>query len=323
MTVWLRYIQCTLIMEVSFQQKLCKRADFSLRISENITSIDKDLATIRELKKLSAGSCFDTSLFANMEFDDLAALTVKLATRLIDVKCVLKDSRTILEDVDELVPVQSDHSPQLISEISELKSQLNELVLSKPEPLDYTKIASEITKPVQDAFKNIPNQTKPVINQKQAREVADIQARSCNLMIYNCPLVVLSVEPKEAAEYYLGSCGVPSIHQYYERVVEAHFVKTEGHFCTLRVVMDSQWIVNAILKDAKLLKESTDVIELGRENIEYWFKNSFITKDRTPAERDERRKLVKEQKVRIAAEPKKRWVIRNEGVFAEGVFPAT
>ena len=63
----------------------------------------------------------------------------------------------------------------------------------KPEPIDYTKIISGLSKPtVEDAFKNIPIQ-KPAMNaQKQAREVADIQARSCNVMIYNC--LRLSVE---------------------------------------------------------------------------------------------------------------------------------
>ena len=55
---------------------------------------------------------------------------------------------------------------------------------SKPEPIDYIKIISGLSKPVEDAFKNVPIQ-KPAMNaQKQAREVADIQARSCNVMIY-------------------------------------------------------------------------------------------------------------------------------------------
>jgi hypothetical protein len=70
----------------AIRDELCRRADFSLRISERISSIDKDLATIRQLKKLSATSLFDHTLFKTMSFEDLAHLTVKLATQVIDVK---------------------------------------------------------------------------------------------------------------------------------------------------------------------------------------------------------------------------------------------
>ena len=59
-------------METNFQDELCSRADFSLRISEKITSIDKDMAVIRNLKKLSAGSVFDRNMFVNLNFEDLA-----------------------------------------------------------------------------------------------------------------------------------------------------------------------------------------------------------------------------------------------------------
>ena len=40
-------------------------------------------------------------------------------------------------------------------------------------------------------------------NQKQAREVADIQTRSCNLMIYNCMRLSESDPAKEVAKTYV------------------------------------------------------------------------------------------------------------------------
>lgn len=317
-------------MEKDFHDELCRRADFSLRLSEKITSIDKDMAVIRNLKKLSGGSGFGKELFVNLEFDDLADLTLKLATQLNDVRSILKDSRTILEDVEPLVPcpVIVDNTPQLISDIGELKSQLNELVLSKPVPLDYSRIAKEIAKPVTDAFR--PFQAQPAVNsQKQAREVADIQARSCNLMIYNCVIHPHDAkddpteeDAKEVAKTYLGSCNVPSIEQYQERVADAVFVnKSEnGRSCTLRVVMDNQWIVNAILKDARLMKDSIAEAGSWGDHHVYKWKDSYINKDRTVAEREERRILVTEQKEKIASEPTKRWVIKFGRVFAEGAF---
>ena len=243
------------------------------------------MAVIRYLKKLSGGSGFGKELFVNLEFYDLADLTVKLATQLCDVRSILKDSRTILEDVEPLVtcPVTVDNTPQLISDISELKSQLNELVQSKPEPLDYERIAKEISKPVTDAFR--PFQTQPAVNnQKQAREVADIQARSCNLMIYNCVIHPVDAkedpteeDAKEVAKTYLGSCNVPSIEQYHERVADAISVnKSEnGRTCTLRLVMDNQWIVNAILKDARLMKDSSAQTSNWSDDQVYKWKDSY------------------------------------------------
>ena len=92
LTVCNGYIHFTLIMEKDFHDELCRRADFSLRLSEKMTSIDKDMAVIRSLKKLSGGSGFSRELFVNLKFDDLADLTLKLATQLNDVRGILKDS---------------------------------------------------------------------------------------------------------------------------------------------------------------------------------------------------------------------------------------
>ena len=61
----------------AIHDELCRRADLSLRISERIASIDKDLASIRQLlNKLSATSVFDhtQTLFETTSFEDLAQI---------------------------------------------------------------------------------------------------------------------------------------------------------------------------------------------------------------------------------------------------------
>ena len=122
-----------------------------------------------------------------MTHDDLVKLAVNMVTQLNDVKVLLKDCRTVLEDIDVTAPLHP--APQISTQISDLQSALNDLKiskLSKPEPLDYSKLISGLEKPVKDAFKELPFQ-KPVVNtKKQAREVAEFQARSCNVMVYNC-----------------------------------------------------------------------------------------------------------------------------------------
>ena len=53
---------------------------------------------------------------------------------------------------------------------------------------------------------------------------------------------------------------------------------------------------------------------------EYHYGTSFITKDRTVAEREERRKLVSELRQKIESDRSKKWVIRFGRVEAVGDF---
>ena len=43
------------------------------------------------------------TLFETTSFEDLAHLTVKLATQVIDVRSILKDTRNFLEEIDPIV----------------------------------------------------------------------------------------------------------------------------------------------------------------------------------------------------------------------------
>ena len=174
------------------ESDLCKKADFSLKISERISLINKDLAPVTHIRKLSNKPVIDRQLFESMDQEDVVKLAVKLVSQLDDVKVLLRDCRTVLavlEDIETLPPL--DPSPQISSQISDLQCKLDDFVLNKPEPLDYSKIASEMakSKPVQEAFRKVPApQARPVNVMKQARQVADITARNSNLMIYNAPV---------------------------------------------------------------------------------------------------------------------------------------
>ena len=58
------------------------------------------------------------------------------------------------------------------------------------------------------------------------------------------------------------TCDVPSIEQYYQyqKIVDAAFVKTSevGILCSLRVKMDSQFVVSALLRNTKLLRSTNN-----------------------------------------------------------------
>ena len=111
-------------VESDVESDVCRKADFTLRISEKISTINKDLAVVTKLRKLKVDSAINETLFEDMDRDDILKLTVNLVNQLIDVKVLLKDSRTILEDIDTLPSVQP--SPQISSEqLNALQTKLS------------------------------------------------------------------------------------------------------------------------------------------------------------------------------------------------------
>ena len=143
-------------------------------------------------------------------------------------------------------------------------------------------------------------------------------------MIYNCVNRNIGDSAKHAAMEYLESCNVPSISGVWRQVVDAKFLKVadDGKTGTVRAAMKSPLIVNTILKDAKLLKDDDagQYLWPHDEDDQYYYKNSYITMDRTFSQQEERRKLVAELKQKIISDPSKRWVIRYSQVVAVGDF---
>ena len=307
------------------ESELCKKADFSLMISERISMINKDLAPVTTILKLSADrSVIDQHLFDSMNHEDLVTLAVKMVTQLNDVKVLLKDCRTVLEDIDVTTPLNP--APQISTQISELQTALDDFNANKPEPLDYAKIGKALQKPVKDAFKALPAQKRSVNSfdsQKQAREIAAIQAKSSNIMIYNCVMDMNDLTPRDYANYYFKSCGVDAISDQEENIVDAQIVNMadDKRTCTLRVKMISSLVVETILKNTRFLKEVNAIYHPDYDkSVNYKYAESYITKDRTIAEQEERKKLVIELKQKIKSEPLKKWIIKFGKVIAVGDF---
>ena len=142
-------------------------------------------------------------------------------------------------------------------------------------------------------------------------------------MIYNCVMDVEDLTAKEVACYYFRGCGVEVIGNEIENIVDAQFVNMadDKRTCTLRVKMTSPLVVNTILKNTKLLKEENQIYHPDYDTtVNYKFAESFITKDRTIAEQEERKKLVVELRQKINSEPLKKWIIKYGKVIAVGDF---
>ena len=96
-------------------------------ISEQILIIGSALSPIQALKKLAPNpSVLDKSTFANkLSYDELVEVTVNLVNSMIGCRKVLKGVRTNLEDHDPIYPTSADSSPQLVSDICELKTKFD------------------------------------------------------------------------------------------------------------------------------------------------------------------------------------------------------
>ena len=76
---------------------------------------------------------------------------------------------------------------------------------------------------------------------------------------------------------------LPSFERYYQKVVDAAFVKTseDGRLCSLRVKMDSPLEVSALLRDTKLLRSTNNKL-LGawkwNDDSVHYYGDNYITK---------------------------------------------
>ena len=85
------------------ESELGSRAKFCSRISQRISLINKDLAPVTRIRKLSNKPVVDHQLFKSMDQEHVVKLAGELATQLNDVNDLLKDCRTVLEDIDTII----------------------------------------------------------------------------------------------------------------------------------------------------------------------------------------------------------------------------
>ena len=84
-------------------------------------------------------------------------------------------------------------------------------------------------------------------------------------------------------------------------------VGANGAHPAVRVVMSNHWIVNEVLTVARQLKTTT-------------YSHVYLSKDRTPEERERHKKCVDELKQKMSDCPDRRWAILRGCVVDKGQF---
>ena len=176
--------------------------------------------------------------------------------------------------------------------------------LPKPQPpvFDYAQIAARLPK-VQSPPSHPPN--PPTNIRKQMRRSSDELQKRNNVMIYG--LKVDNCTVKDSVLKMFRECGVEGISSSADNVVSAHVVSSHDARPAIRVVMSNQFIVNEILAVARGLKASA-------------FSCVYLSKDRTPEERERHKKCVDEMKQKLRDCPDRRWAIVGGAVVDKGSF---
>jgi len=241
------------------ENELKMKADLSLRVTERITSINKDLAPVTSIIRLSNNPVIDHHLFDSMTPEDVLKLAVKLVIQVNEVKVLLKDARTIVEDID--ITAQSDPSPQISSQISDLQSKVDDFVNNKPEPIDYSKIAKAVTKKI--PLPKVSTEPSAPVNMKNfvkiSNELIEETQKKNNLMVYGLPRgCAEDASAEDCLKTVLRGCKVENLYSMAEHVASAEYVKIdlENDTVIIRAMMRSPHIVEQALKSAKELKGS-------------------------------------------------------------------
>ena len=184
--------------------------------------------------------------------------------------------------------------------------------LPKPEPpvLDYAQIAAYLPKqlnlPLQPNKRPLPPAQPSTNFRKQMKKSSDELQKRNNLMIYglsaddNCSV-------KNRVVKMFKECRVQGISSSADNVVSAHVVSSDKIHSAIRVVMSNHFIVSEILAVARELKASA-------------YNCVYLSKDRTPEERERHKKCVEEMKKKLHDFPGRRWAIVGGAVIDKGSF---
>ena len=193
-------------------------------ISELILTIGGALSPIQALKKLAPNpSVLDKTTFANkLSYDELVDLTVTLVNSLNGCRKVLKGVRTNIEDHDPIYPT-SDSSPQLVSDISELKNKFDCFVSTQPAPVDYANAV------VAKMPKTVSTPISQVNIRKEVKQATDEQMRSNNLIIYHVPYDKDDpIRASDCAAEYFTSCGIAQFDLECKQIVDTQYLNVRS-----------------------------------------------------------------------------------------------
>ena len=287
-------------------------------ISEQILIIGGALSPIQALKKLAPNpSVLDKSTFANkLSYDELVEVTVNLDNSLIACRKVLKGVRTNLEDHDPIYPT-SDSSPQLVSDICELKTKFDSFVSTQPAPVDYANAV------VAKLPKTVSTPVSQVNIRKEVKQATDEQMRSNNLIIYHVPYDKDDpIRASDCAAEYFTSCGIAQFHLECDKIVDAQYlnISPDQTSCNIKVFMTNSLVVRSLLSVTRQLKTTDRDMFRGKQ---FDFNKTYVHKDRTFLEQTQHKQLVLELKKKISEDPSTKWIIKFGRVEAGGTFNRT
>ena len=287
-------------------------------ISELILTIGGALSPIQALKKLAPNpSVLDKTTFANkLSYDELVDLTVTLVNSLNGCRKVLKGVRTDIEDHDPIYPT-SDSSPQLVSDISELKNKFDCFVSTQPAPVDYANAV------VAKMPKTVSTPISQVNIRKEVKQATDEQMRSNNLIIYHVPYDKNDpIRASDCAAEYFISCGIAQFHLECDKIVDAQYlnISPDQTSCNIKVFMKNSLVVRSLLSVTRQLKTTDRDMFRGKQ---FDFNKTYVHKDRTFLEQTQHKQLILELKKKISEDPSTKWIIKFGRIEAGGTFKRT
>ena len=183
-------------------------------------------------------------------------------------------------------------------------------LLPKPQTpvFDYAKIAAHLPKPESCPSQppKLPTQPPTANIRKQIKKTSDELQKRNNVMIYGLSNVD-SCTVKNSVLKMFNDCGIRGISSSADNVVSAHVVSSDNARPAIRVVMSNQFIVSEILAVARELKASA-------------YSRVYLSRDRTPEERERHKKCVDEMKKKVHDYPLRRWAIMGGAVVDKGSF---
>jgi len=240
--------------------------------------------------------------------DKINCLDLKLAELSQLHNTQLKELHDIKSSITALPPpvTQAEFSHSHSTQLKELED-LTAAIKSRPTPpppvIDYSQLKLNIHPSTKQSTPPLHPPTN--IRKQMSRSSDEIQKKN-NVMVYG--LNVDTNSAKSSVLKMFEDCGVERISSLADNVVSAHVVSSDKAHPAIRVVMTNQWIVGELLDVARQLKTSS-------------YNKVYLSKDRTPAERERHKKCVEDLKQKIHNYPKIRWAIVRGIVVDKGSFP--
>ena len=278
---------------------------------DNLDALSSEAITAHETSISVCPNVDQATDTSDLVLDRVDCLDQKLTelTKLHNVQ--LKELQDLKSTITALPPpitsadLNHVHSIQM-KELEDLTIAIKSHPPTLPPVLDYSKIKfPPLPRPPPLASSPIHQPSPPVSFKKQMRKSSNEIEKKNNVMVYG--LVVDNYSAKSSVSKMFRQCGVEGLSSVADNIVSAHVVGTNGAHPAVRVVMSNHWIVDEVLTVARQLKTTT-------------YNHVYLSKDRTPEERERHKKCVDELKQKMSDCPDRRWAILRGCVVDKGQF---